>query len=420
MVRPTKGRSAEFDVIIDEFEVLPEDDFGNLRLDIEGDFDNEIAIFPGAIENFQGLFSVNSGDDLSGTNLDFQFESIHIGRGEEAITDVGIPNPITLDLVARKTETDLFGNIYPSVEYSFIGGGLTAFGIYESSLILLDADADESNGFQVVLDSNGISIGDSDFALPGFQFSGADGTTKTISSLGDLEPDTDPDSISADEQIVEEEGLTIFEIDPIAAVNDIRYITGKDERLPVSPLLLADVSRVSGPSASEPTVVVNNIGSFTEQGVIIEAEDLNLDGVYQVETIGSGDDSFDVIGLRDSSDAGAIVVTGEASFIVGPEQASDNSSLTVSTFDEGDGVGTIQVQKNGNPIEIFDDGDFKEFVTLNETTDPNLDIPSEDIRQEFTFSIGEIEAGDELIIQGTSNEQEFVRLDFVTLEGGFF
>ncbi|MDJ0593060.1 MAG: hypothetical protein QNJ72_24260 [Pleurocapsa sp. MO_226.B13] len=59
-----------------------------------------------------------------------------------------------------------------------------------------------------------------------------------------------------------------------------------------------------------------------------------------------------------------------------------------------------------------------DILHLNETEDPNLDFPSEDIRQEFTFDLGQIEAGDEITIQGTSNEAEFVRIDFVTLTLG--
>ena len=193
----------------------------------------------------------------------------------------------------------------------------------------------------------------------------------------------------------------------------------------VSPLILADQSTVRGPSASDPSLLISNSGeASTEESLLIEAEDLNLDGIFQVATIGSGEDSFEVIDLRRSSGNGSRNITGEASFIVGSELAdvSDislstrSANLTISTFDEGDGVGTIQVRVNDEIIEIFDDGEFpRDFITLNETPSSGPNFPNEDIRQEFTFDLGAIEAGDEIKIIGTSNEEEFVRLDFITM-----
>ena len=51
-----------------------------------------------------------------------------------------------------------------------IGGGLAAFGINELTLIVIDADGNNKNGFQVVTDSQSGGLIDLDNA-PGFQLS---------------------------------------------------------------------------------------------------------------------------------------------------------------------------------------------------------------------------------------------------------
>lgn len=393
------------------FEVNAEDQTGVPRVDIEGDLDNEVGIFPDAAENFNLTIRP---DFAPGEFDDFQFNR-----------DGVFINAATLDLVASKGESENTGSTF--IEYSFIGDELNTNGIDAFSIFLTDADSDDNNGIQVVKNRNGTVLSDLDPEQPGFQFRGQSGTTRTINSLslrrgrfrlagGSMS------STSRDDEIIDEEGLAIFQIDPDEAVNNISYIAGEDDSSSTSPLLLANRYSLAGPSDSNPTLQVSDSGGLpvTSQRFVIEAEDLtNLDDVYRVETIGSEDDSFEVISLRESSDNGARVVTGEVSFEVGSEQADisglpfNQALLLISTFDEGDGVGTIQVRVNDRIVPINDDGASQNFYTLNETSESGPSFPTEDIRRTAFFDLGQIEAGDEIIIQGTSNLQEFVRIDSI-------
>jgi|GEM_PF-2970217 len=404
------GTSIEY-----SFDIFATDELETPRIDINASSNNNSGIYPNAIQNFEGM--------ILGFGLDVGNNPGEIRIGQDENSD--ILNPITLDLVTQKSEITLenedspdpnfVGGTYSSIEYNFVGGELSAFGIYELSLILVDADANIENGFQIVIDTNSTSdpfqaIVDRDTNQEGFQFIPPGVTeTTTIDSL-------------EDEQLLEEAGLLVFEIDPDAAVNDIDYIVGDSDDLALSPFSFASFARLSGLNSNAESgdidfnreVIELLTGSLTTTGdsLLIEAEDLNLDNsAYEVES----NDIGEFIGLRNSSLAQGEDVTGEVSLIVGSDidqvDITGDYNLTISTFDENDGAGTIDVLVNGERR-----GDLIILDENPNADNPDNDVPNEDIRREFTFGLGDLEAGDTIMIQGTSNEAEYTRLDFLVFE----
>ena len=421
MVRPSGSRSASFDIVY-EFEILPEDKLGNPRIDLEGNLTNEIGIFPGAIEDFQGVFVdtssvflldegfVENPDDIVniGDPKSAFAEEFRVGFDDalnELPRQVEIPNPITLDLVSKKSEFDpsvngFRGTKRSSIEYILTGGGLVGFGINELTLIVEDADGIDENGFQVVVNNEGFAVRDSDFITirPGFQLS-SDDEAPTI----DLVNPTPEDLV-----ILETEDLEILQIDTEAAVNDIDYILG-DNPFEKSLFSLITIGGISGPSILDPSEILTDIdfiGNATvepsiEVGeqLIIQAEDLNLH-TYQVETLETG---HQVISLLNASCNPGTATLNVDDFSITP----GTYDLTLSVFDENDGTAQLEVLLNGNPVNAAGNP-----IILNENTTSGL--PTEDVRREFVISGIEINPSDTISIEGTADNSEWARIDFLT------
>lgn len=387
------GSVSDFPEIDYELDIFTLDDLGNPRIDVEGDGinerTNEIGIFPSAIENFQ-LDLTTDDDLLLDGNAVFGENQITIGNTINIFNpDIDIPNPITLDLTAKfisagNTIKLLDGGSVSSadgsplvtdedrIEYTLTGAGLVNLGINELTLILWDADTTKS-GFQAA-DSG---------------------------EFGEIDQSS------------------LRDINKIDAVNDINYII--DENL----LDSVNAVRVSGPSSSNQAqrifeeLTVSSEGETIGESLIIQAEDLNDLHTYQVENIPSID--VEVISLRQAArDSLTGEATGQATLSADDFNLVDgvNYELSVSYFDEDDGQGTISVSVGGVAQEIFKDGVSQgTTLTLNESTSKgSLDEIDEDIRREITVPLSGIGAGDEIVIEGTSDLEEFVRIDFFVLE----
>lgn len=399
MVRASGSRSAEFNVSY-EFDIFRQDNSENLRVDVL-DTNNQIGVFPAAIENFQVTINETNDfflfDNLNGDN------AVVIGSPSFVGAEADIIDPVTLDLTARFIPAETVITDPDGVPL------LNSNSVIPDEFSLDDLSFATTTGDRIEYTLTSVEL----LNL------GINGLTLVVEDGGEIPPllDTNLDPILDENGVpIRPNGIIIdFDnIDVEGAVNDIDSIINQEIFGKVTEI------RVSGPSLDDPTTRIFSSGIQTvnvepspEVGepLLIEAEDLNLvnlDGVYHVETIGSGEDSFEVISLRNSSNFGAEVVTGEARLNLGSDQGevdiSGNYDLTISTFDENDGSGTI---------EVLVDGERRgDLITLDE--DSSNGFPNEDIRREFTFGLGELQGDEEIIIQGTSNEYEFVRLDFIT------
>ena len=399
MVRASGSRSAEFNVSY-EFDIFRQDNSENLRVDVL-DTNNQIGVFPAAIENFQVTINETNDfflfDNLNGDN------AVVIGSPSFVGAEADIIDPVTLDLTARFIPAETVITDPDGVPL------LNSNSVIPDEFSLDDLSFATTTGDRIEYTLTSVEL----LNL------GINGLTLVVEDGGEIPPllDTNLDPILDENGVpIRPNGIIIdFDnIDVEGAVNDIDSIINQEIFGKVTEI------RVSGPSLDDPTTRIFSSGIQTvnvepspEVGepLLIEAEDLNLvnlDGVYHVETIGSGEDSFEVISLRNSSNFGAEVVTGEARLNLGSDQGevdiSGNYDLTISTFDENDGSGTI---------EVLVDGERRgDLITLDEHSSNGF--PNEDIRREFTFGLGELQGDEEIIIQGTSNEYEFVRLDFIT------
>ena len=210
------------------FEVDSNDLLGNPITDlVEDELDNNIAIFPAAIQNFEGVFE-SFGFLLDGNVSNTPDNAVNIGDPDGAFAlanflpfssvidvddkQVEIPNPISLDLVAEngiltELSDDLssFEPPNPTINYSFVGGGLDSVNITRFYSIVVDADGDKTNGLQVVVDkSSGNAIAD-ESSEPGFQF---EGSTINLSNINGA--------------------LEVFNFEFEDAINDIDYILGNN------------------------------------------------------------------------------------------------------------------------------------------------------------------------------------------------
>lgn len=124
--------------------------------------------------------------------------------------------------------------------------------------------------------------------------------------------------------------------------------------------------------------------------LILEAEELALDN-YLIEDYVGGQ----LVSRRNTSED-----NGTASLIAGTHNLSGNYDLNISYFDENDGDAELKVLINDTVVG-----------TLILSEDTNSNIATEDNRREFKINNLDIEPSDTITILGTSNGEEFARVD---------
>ncbi len=309
--------------------------------------------------------------------------------------------------------------IVSNENFTRVGTGVEPFVIQAEDLDLVGSDfaVETINGNFQVISLNRSSGGGAQVATGEVSFSLDDfGLTDGNYNLS-LSTFDENDGVGTIEVLVNEESrgiFTLFDIDenPTAPNN----FPNEDIRESLT-YTLGDISTlddiiVRGTTDRGELIRIDflEIAEATDS-VIIEAEDLNLEGSdFAVETIRSSDGTFKDISLNRSTGGGAQLVTGEVSFSVDDFGLTDgNYNLSVSTFDENDGAGTIEVLVNGDSRGVITLSDIDENPTA-----PN-NFPNEDIRQLFNFGLGEISSGDDITIEATTDQGELMRIDFLEI-----
>ncbi len=152
--------------------------------------------------------------------------------------------------------------------------------------------------------------------------------------------------------------------------------------------------------------------NITSDSITIEAEDLNLENyvVQNFAELNTGDGTLgaDAVGIT-LYDGTTLLEEGSASLLASDYDLSGTYDLSVSYFDENDGVATLQVLVND---EVVDQ------ILLNEATSSGFAI--EDNRREYVFEDLEIASTDTVAIHGIAdiNDQgsEWARVDYISFE----
>ena len=234
------------------FKLSPFDETGALR---KPQFQQATATFTfsRAIENFTGRFS----DDAD--NFNFGVINITDRFASEDDPAPRLASPITLDLTARYLPKDSVITLPDGespdefisdtqevagadrIEYILTSEDFNDLGINEFTLILEDSDSNIDNGFQVVVDDEGLVISDSRPDLEGFQRNFLDENGQEVEQTIDLS-----------DQSTEIEGIKIINLDfQQDAISNIEHIV--DNGL----LELFTKTRVTGLSSVESDTIVS-------------------------------------------------------------------------------------------------------------------------------------------------------------------
>lgn len=234
------------------FKIFPLDDRGNL-ITPELQTASDTFTFRRAIENFGGRFSDDGGN--------FDFDVINV-TDQFASADDPTPtlsSPLNLDLTARYlpqgSSITLPDGESPDefisgteevvgadrIEYILTSEDFNDLGINELTLILEDSDGDIDNGFQVVVDDEGLVISDSKPDLEGFQRNVLDENGQVVEQTIDLSDNS-----------IDTEGLEIIGIDfQDDAISNIEHIVEN------SLLGLYTDTRVTGRSSVDSNTAVS-------------------------------------------------------------------------------------------------------------------------------------------------------------------
>ena len=165
-------------------------------------------------------------------------------------------------------------------------------------------------------------------------------------------------------------------------------------------------------ASSDSTALTYHQADLTPK--IIQAEDLVLDN-YQIENYGEGQ----VVSLL-GSEATDGVITGTITLDLDEvTDIGDISSVTIGYFDENDGEAEIAVtviDTKGTEDTADDEIKFSDTILLDEETSDGL--PTASNRREY--AIANVDFNDRIVIEGTANAGEWVRIDYIGLqESGF-
>ena len=172
------------------------------------------------------------------------------------------------------------------------------------------------------------------------------------------------------------------------------------------------IAIVEGAEAEYLTTSTSDNGYYTHissNSAIIEAEDLNLK-TYTVQNFGElpaedGKFGADAVGIT-LYDGEIKSEAGTASLLASDYGLSGTYDLSVSYFDENDGIAALQVLVNDEAID--------EILFSEETSSG---YPTEDTRREYTFEDLAIESTDTVAIRGVAdiNTQgsEWARVDYI-------
>ena len=235
-----------------EFNLFTLDAIGNLRIPEPQEAPFTFT-FPEAIENFGGRFS----DD--GGNFDFEVINVTDRFASDGDPSPILSSPLNLDLTARylpqgslitlpdgESPDEFISDTEEVVDADRIEYVLTSedfkdLGINEYTLVLEDSDGDIENGFQVVVDDEGLVISDSRPDLEGFQRNFLDENGQVVEQTIDLSDD-----------LIDIEGLEIIDIDfQNDAISNIEHIVENDL------LGLYVDTRVSGRSSVDSNTAVS-------------------------------------------------------------------------------------------------------------------------------------------------------------------
>jgi hypothetical protein len=376
------------------FDLFALDENGNERVPTVGNTKGiKTYTFIDAVENFQGYFKENVG----GVEFQrFNFPQINITETFAGSTNrIILDAPVNLDLTARylhagKTLTRVDGGdvldvgeledintvdhkaVKPvqltedRIELTLSSDELIDKGVYELTLVVEDEDKNK-RGFQV--------------------------GNKTINPNNPTEDLNDIESI----------------FDIWNGSNDNKNDNSE--------------YRLSAISAQDQNLIVSgsfNPASYTP--IIIEAEEIDpnkdSDGTIKIEGFQKEDfNSADASGLslaKTGQSQGIISFQAQDYSILPYFSYSNNDSTTynlrIDSFDEKDGVGSIKVQVKDSSGKI----ELDQTITLSEST--SSPVPNKDNARSYFIGELDLDPTDTITIIGTTNQNEFVRIDSLTFE----